>query len=182
MTVGAIVVMASTVSAQTARRDAPKGTTRTWSPARTPDGQPDLQGVWSDTAVTPLERPRALEGRQFLTEQEVNRLRARADRLFNNATSDFVAGDNLFLALLSEVDAVDNPNATGSALNMVWREFDNRTSLITDPADGRLPALTPEGRARQVANQVASSRSHGSSARARRRAPVRCVFPRARRI
>jgi hypothetical protein len=154
--VAAIVVMAVSVSAQTARSDAPKGATRAWSPARTPDGQPDLQGVWSDTSITPLERPRALEGRQFLTEQEVNRLKTRADRLFNNATSDFVAGDSLFLALLSDVDTVDNPNATGSALNMVWREFDNRTSLITDPADGRLPALTPEGRARQVANQVAT--------------------------
>ena len=154
--VAAIVVTAVPVSAQTTRSDAPKGTARAWSPARTPDGQPDLQGVWSDTSITPLERPRALEGRQFLTEQEVNRLKARADRLFNNAASDFVAGDNLFLALLSDVDAVNNPNATGNAGNMVWREFDNRTSLITDPADGRLPALTPEGRARQVANQVAT--------------------------
>jgi hypothetical protein len=61
----------------------------------------------------------------------------------------------LFLALLSD-DVVDNPNATGSALNMVPRELDNRTSLITEPADGRLPTVTPEGRQRQAGNLAAS--------------------------
>src|SRR5215510_11721774 len=152
----ALMVFAAVPAAtQTARTDAPKNT-RAWTPSLTPDGQPDLQGVWSDVSITPLERPRALEGRQFLTDQEVSQLKARAERLFNNASSDFVAGDNLFLALLANADTVDNPNATGSALNMVFREFDNRTSLITDPADGRLPPLTPEGRQRVTANQVAT--------------------------
>ena len=50
---------------------------------------------------------------------------------------------------------MDNPNATGSALNMVPSEFDNRTSLIIDPPDGRLPALTPEGQRRVAENQAA---------------------------
>jgi hypothetical protein len=45
---------------------------------------------------------------------------------------------------------VENPNATGNVFNMVPREFDNRTSLITDPPDGRLPPVTPEGRRRQL--------------------------------
>jgi hypothetical protein len=99
-----------------------------WTPSRTPDGQPDLQGVWSDTSVKPLERPRALQGRQHLTDEEVAQLKARADRLLNNPVSDFIPGDSLFLALLANTEAVvDNPNATGNALNMVPREFDNRT-------------------------------------------------------
>src|SRR5262245_16273060 len=152
----ALMVFAAVPAAtQTARTDAPKNT-RAWTPSLTPDGQPDLQGVWSDVSITPLERPLVLQGRQFLTDQEVSQLKARAERLFNNASSDFVGGDNLFLALLANADTVDNPNATGSALNLVFREFDNRTSLITDPADGRLPALTPEGRRRVIANQVAT--------------------------
>jgi hypothetical protein len=51
--------------------------------------------------------------------------------------------------LWAGADTVHNPNATGSVLNMVPRDFDNRTSLITDPSDGRLPQVTPEGRRRQ---------------------------------
>ena len=121
-----------------------------WTPPRMPDGQPDLQGVWSDSSITPLERPKALGDRKTITEAEVAQLKERAERLFNNRESDFIPGDNLFAALWADADAVHNPNATGSVLNMVPREFENRTSLIIDPPDGRLPPVTPEGRRRQI--------------------------------
>ena len=43
---------------------------KTWTPPRTPDGQPDLQGVWTNPTITPFERPIALANKQFLTETE----------------------------------------------------------------------------------------------------------------
>src|SRR5688500_20366753 len=71
-----------------------------WKAPRTPDGQPDLQGVWLSKSATPLERPKALEGRSLLTEEEVAELQARASRLFKDGSSDFAAGDAVFLSAL----------------------------------------------------------------------------------
>src|SRR5260370_41786936 len=47
-----------------------KAPAKTWNQLRTPDGQPGLQGVWSNATLTPLERPAAFAGREFLTEKE----------------------------------------------------------------------------------------------------------------
>jgi hypothetical protein len=126
---------------------------------RTPDGQPDLQGVWLSNSATPLERPKALEGRQFLTDAEVAELKKRAARLFKEGNSDYAAGDNAFLAAYANVDQYKNPTiSVGGATEMVEREFDNRTSLIVDPPDGKLPALTPAGLQRVGAADAATKR------------------------
>src|SRR5229473_6018822 len=63
-----------------------------WTPPLAPDGHPDLQGVWLSNSATPLERPKALEGRQALTDDEVAELKKRASRLFNGGDSDFPGG------------------------------------------------------------------------------------------
>ena len=149
ITVRRAPLLARTIVAAIAILPAATVAAQTWTPPRTPDGQPDLQGVWSDASVTPLERPKVLGDRTSLTDAEVAQLQERAERLFNNPESDFIPGDNLFLALWADAAVVRNPNATGSVFNMVPREFDNRTSLITDPPDGRLPPVTPDGRRRQ---------------------------------
>jgi len=129
-----------------------------WAPLRTPDGQPDLQGVWLSNTATPLERPKQLEGKARLTDEEVAEFRRRAERLFKTGNSDFAVGDGVFQAVLTNPDRYTNPNSTHSASDMVDLEFDNRTSLITDPSDGRLPPLTPEGRNRQLAVNAAFQR------------------------
>ena len=129
-----------------------------WTPPRTPDGQPDLQGVWLSNTATPLERPKQLEGKARLTDEEVAEFRRRADRLFKSGDSDFAVGDGVFQAVLTNPERYTNPNSTHGANEMVDLEFDNRTSLITNPADGRIPPLTPEGRTRQQATNAAFQR------------------------
>jgi hypothetical protein len=146
---GVICVLAAPAVAQTGRP---------YVPPRTIDGQPDLQGVWLSNTATPLERPKALEGRDRLTDDEVAEFRRRADRLFRSGNSDFAVGDGIYQAVLANPSTYRNPNATHSAAEMVELEFDNRTSLIVDPADGRLPPATDAGRARQQAVAAAFAR------------------------
>ena len=114
-----------------------------WTAPRTPDGQPDLQGVWLNTSATPFERPPALAGRELLTDEEVAELSRRADRIFKENDADLAIGDTFFLTALADVDAFRRRGANRSSNFMVEREFDNRTSQIVDPPDGRLPALLP---------------------------------------
>jgi hypothetical protein len=104
------------------------------STPRTPWGHPDLQGIWNNSTITPLERPRAFAGREFLTAAEAAQLDAAAAERYDERPQDAA----------QDVDA---------AYNQVWWDRGNtvashRTSLIVDPPDGRLPALTPEGRTR----------------------------------
>jgi hypothetical protein len=120
---------------------------------RTPDGHPDLQGVWANNDATPLERPKQLEGRKFLTDAEVAMLKNRAAELFNGET-DAAFGDDVYLAVLKEAKDFKSSDTQTGNYNHFWiveREFDNRTALISDPPDGRIPELTPQAKQRQAA-------------------------------
>lgn len=130
-------------------------------PPRTSWGVPDLQGVWLSHSATPLERPAALAGRARLTDEEVATLRERAARIFRNNRSSFAAADNAFLAAFDNVDTFYSPNAPSGSDGMVEREFDNRTSLVVDPPDGRIPALTAEAERRQAAVPTRFQRKAG---------------------
>src|SRR5437870_6404400 len=113
-------VLVAGQAAQTAAEAKKTAATKTWTPPPTPDGQPDLQGVWLSNSATPHERPNGLEGRPFLTDAEVSELKKRAARIFKEGNSDFAAGDNAFLAAYSNVDQFKNPNiSTGGASEMV---------------------------------------------------------------
>jgi hypothetical protein len=141
-----------------------KAVQQTWTPPRTADGHPDLQGFWANNNATPLERPKELAGRELLTDQEVTALKKKAHELFSG-NGDAAFGDNLFQTVLANVNgtksgfkSVDGETGDYSSVWNDERDWDNRTSLITDPPDGRLPALTPEGQKRREANAAARER------------------------
>ena len=153
----------------------PLAATKTWTPPRSSDGQPDLQGVWLNTSATPLERPKSLEGKPFLTDEEVAELKRRADRIFKDGNADLAIGDSFFLTVLANPKQYRNPNgAQRSSVYMVEREFDNRTSLIVDPPDGKLPASTPEAQRRRAA---AAARDRASAGPEDLNNNVRCITP-----
>jgi len=151
--------------AQQAEPATTKSVKQTWTAPRTADGHPDLQGVWANNIATPLERPRELEGRAVLTDQEVAALKKKAHELFGGGNSDAAFGDTVYRTVWANVQgttsgfkSVDGETGDYSSVWTVEREWENRTSLITDPADGRLPAMTPEGQKRRAANGFEYSR------------------------
>jgi hypothetical protein len=123
----AAVIVVVLLAPGPAAGQAPTAAAGTWSP-RTPWGDPDLQGIWSNTTSTRLERPTELEGKQVLTDQERVALDEQAAQ---------------------RRDRRPPPGNTG-AYNSFWLEGGNaseRTSLVVDPPDGRVP-YTPEARKR----------------------------------
>jgi hypothetical protein len=109
---------------------------------RTPTGQPDLQGVWTNNGVTPLQRPEALKDREFLTDAEVANLKRRAAELFESQQAGDLIGDRLFQEIIKDpaLRPFDPDTGNYNSFWLVDRSVDNRTSLIVDPPNGRLPA------------------------------------------
>ena len=135
-----------------------------WRVPRTADGRPDLQGVWSNNSVTPMMRPTQWADKEQLTDAEVEELKTLLARSVDQG-GDAVFGNLVQIALDArgkrKFDQISYDPTTGN-YNQFWmadRDWDNRTSLITDPPNGQFPAMTPAGterRARQDAERDAA--------------------------
>src|SRR5689334_2639933 len=87
--IGLVLLAPAQVAAQAPPSTAKKGATaKPWKPPRTPDGQPDFQGVWDMATLTALERPAEFAGKQFLTEQEAAEFERRTLELLNTDRRD----------------------------------------------------------------------------------------------
>jgi hypothetical protein len=135
------------------------GQGKDWTPPRTPDGQPDLQGVWTNATVTPLERPSDLAGKQVFTEEEAAEY---AKQVVERNNQDGLPS-NVFVGY-----------------NDFWFErgtkvvSTKRTSLIVDPPDGRIPPLTAQGRQR-AAELAETTRLHPADGPEDRTLSERCI-------
>lgn len=124
---------------------------RRYTAPRTAEGRPDLQGTWNFSSLTPLERPAEFNGRPTMTRDEAEKFqstileRNNADRRDGGVDADVARAYN------------DAWYDRGTGLALVNGEY--HTSLVVDPPDGRLPALTPEAMKLQAA-RVQDRRDH----------------------
>src|SRR4030095_7493202 len=125
-----------------------------WTMPRTPWGEPDLQGTYSNRTITPFERPANVAGREFFTAEEVAALEKRAqEQTGDEGRSKGTRGD------------------VERAYNDFWWDRGTkvttpRTSLVIDPSDGRVPALTEEAKLR-AANEAKRPAFRGTGANGR---------------
>jgi hypothetical protein len=135
---------------------------------RTPDGHPDLQGMYDLATLTPMERPAGAKA--VLTQAEADALEKRVAT--RNAAGDLpIKGDR-------EAPPVGGDGSTGAygnvgGYNSFWLDAgtsytlvngERRTSLIIDPPDGRVPPLTAEARSR-AASRIVRPTSDASESR-----------------
>lgn len=147
-----LVLVAGGVSAQTQpEADA-------WSVPRTPDGHPDLQGIWTSQTFTPFERPERFAGHEFLTEEEASELTEMLTAQGVNplATATFTeSSPDELRDRLGQNDPTHYDNAVWLTTRQPKGLSSRRTSLIVDPPDGRIPPRVPEARERAIARREA---------------------------
>ena len=88
-----------------------------WTVPRTPDDQPDLQGVWANNNVTPLQRPEVRGEGTTLTDVEVAARLSRAGELFSDESGDAAFGDSGFAAALAEAESFSSRDAATGNYN-----------------------------------------------------------------
>jgi len=151
---GSLVVVIVTVwlAGSVVAGQAPSGTTTftvpasDYTPPKTPWGDPDLQGVWDNHTDVRMERPANMADKKTYTDAEL------AERDPANSTNEPLCNQDDERCAKATVDQLDRLRAYNSFWTPRDYVYDNRTSLIEDPPNGRMPPMTPEALAIQRAH------------------------------
>jgi hypothetical protein len=146
---GVIGFAVAMVSGQSNAPASPKASTaataKAWTVPKTPWGDPDLQGVWTsdDMLSIPMQRPEQFAGRAELTDQEFAERQKRDQQALER-----------------------NRNSVGAFRGDVGTRTFRQTSIVVEPADGRIPPVTPEAQGRLSARQLLAAMRllHGRTA------------------
>ena len=133
---------------------------------RTPEGKPDMQGEWTNQTFTPLERPAQWKDKQFFTAEEAE---AFAKQAIENV-KDVPRGEEV------KSDADIHYDDGIWLLEHYEKGAMLRTSIITDPPDGRIPAMTPEGQKRVQARNAARKGVGAFDSAQARGLSERCIY------
>jgi hypothetical protein len=162
-----VALVAQTPAAGRPRSPATKAAAagKTWTPPRTSDGKPDLQGIWTDNTMTPFERPKNLGAREFYTDEEIAELtrRVRAGEKLEEADLGAAAPQAVRYDL--EVYGFDRSKLRFASTN--------RTSLVV--GDGVVPPMLPQARQRN-AERAAMNRGHEYDSYVNRPLQERCIL------
>jgi hypothetical protein len=133
---------------------------------RTPEGHPDLQGVWNFSSLTPLERPAEFAGKPTMTAAEAAQYEKTVTERNNADRRDGTADQDVARAY--------NDAWYDRGTHVAFVDGVARTSLVVDPPDGRIPALTAEAQQRQAA-RLQLRREHPSDGPEDRSLAERCL-------
>ena len=158
---------------------------RQWVMPRTPDGSPDLQGNWSNATITPIQRPRGQS--PVLTPEQVAAIEGRREQYIEEATAasdpdreapragGIFTGDLLFDAASGGTGGYNYVYIDGGDRVAIYNG-EPRSSLVTNPANGRIPPLTAEARQRAVELRAFNSQFGEFDNPENRGLPERCLM------
>jgi hypothetical protein len=141
---------------------------KAWTPPRTADGKPDLQGIWTDNTLTPFERPKSLGSKEFYTDQEIADL---TKRIHDARPGERIEGAELGAANPQEIRY--DLEIYGFDRNKL-RFQSKRTSLIVGQ-EGVIPPMLPQARQRN-ADRVAKNKGHEFDGAENRPLSERCIM------
>jgi len=151
-TAAAAVMLTASLPGQTppsqSPKDAPRPKAKNWTVPRTPDGHPDLQGIWTNATITPMERPAALAGKATLTNAEAAVLEKKGAE--DLAEVDGASEHPLLAAAGSNGTGGYNVLFIDRGTEFAKVDGVKRTSLVVDPPDGKVPPMKAGARQRAV--------------------------------